>query len=197
MLSDTSNAVDICSSLVRVVGTTSQRNGFSPQISLQQITFWSLDQFQRLWNVVIRYALLVNNHSGDGGDLYQLFFAKLKVVSTHAAFVGLRSSAVRRASTLWAQCFSDCVKMLFSGSQAVSEGTVAKILATTVAKASSESALRDAVEDILMPVLYSFILDRSLTFNLLSLRDVCNLPPPIWPYAEYHNRITFVSSMKP
>lgn len=172
VLSGAHHVIDMSSNLIALVSTSCVAP-FRQPVLLRQTLSWSLEQFQSLWNGMSKLALPVDDRHNKIGKSFSGFFTNLSTILPPAAKAGYgQSSLAKRGSILWVQCLSECLKIYSSRSHKIIQGALSDVFAVTITLASTDSTLRGAIEDILIPNMHSADQDHLLTPEFRSIRDV-------------------------
>ncbi|KAL9620044.1 MAG: hypothetical protein Q9160_005422 [Pyrenula sp. 1 TL-2023] len=146
--------VDVCSALIRSACLATNEDASQQSISLRQRLSWSLDQHRNLWDTTTKYALMAGDFGLKIQSSFFALFENLKAVLL-ATSAGEPCLLTQKGALLWVQCLSEFISNCLSRSHLANEDALSNVFSMTTILAASVPAMRDAIQDILIPSLSS------------------------------------------
>ena len=159
------NVPQTISATSRLIGLSISPNSKASLISpvaRRQSLAYSLDQLQRLWQFIVLYINSMLQPRGDVGFLILEFVQSLQAISRRIVSLRPEMSFVQKYCLRWTVCVEDCLKMLVTGNEFLSQSLFNSVTESMLVSAQEIPEIVVAVNEQLGPLMQNEETDQLL-----------------------------------
>ena len=162
MVGNVPQAISTTSRLIGLSIPPNSKASLISPVACRQSLAYSLDQLQRLWQFIVLYINSMLQPREDVGLLILEFVQSLQAISRRIVNLRPEMSFVQKYCLRWTVCVEDCLKMLVTGNEFMSQSLFNSVTESMLVSAQEIPEIVVAVNEQLGPLMQNEETDQLL-----------------------------------